>query len=128
MTCFKNAGFWDTDDILKNYICAWLAWKTLGLSLILNDLRIRIENEDRKELKQLDIFECLQERWASKPFFENPQIRKPLSSFRYRKSANFFGMPVRKSQIANLYTAQLGLKTVLKVVFLQKTLYCTSFN
>ncbi len=36
----------------KDYICAWLAWKTLGLSLILNDLRIRIENEDRNELKQ----------------------------------------------------------------------------
>ncbi len=33
--------------------------------------------------------------------FRSPQIRKFLGSFRYRKSANFLGVSVRKSQICN---------------------------
>ncbi len=44
------------------------------------------------------------------------QIRKLLGSFRYRKSANFLGVPVRKFP---QNTSQLCLKTVLKVVYLQ---------
>ncbi len=37
-------------------------------------------------------------RWASKRFWKvrKSQIRKLLGSFRYRKSANFLGIPIRK--------------------------------
>jgi hypothetical protein len=43
----------------------------------------------------------LPQRCTSKLFFKvcKSQIRNFLSSFRYRKSARFFGVPVRKSQI-----------------------------
>ncbi len=63
------------------------------------------------------------------------QIRKVLGSFRNRKSANFLGVPVRKSQVCNIFrfickflqnTAQLGLKTVLKVVFLY--VFCVMYK
>ncbi len=46
--------------------------------------------------------------------FRKSQIRKLLGSFRYRTSENFLSVPVRKFP---QNTAQLCLKTVLKVVF-----------
>ncbi len=66
--------------------------------------------------------------------FPKSRIRKFLGSFLYRKSANFLGVPVRKSQIRNFFmitsysqickfpknTAQLSHKTALRVVFLNR--------
>jgi hypothetical protein len=58
--------------------------------------------------------------------FRKSQIRKFLGSFRYRKSANIVGLPVRKFYYLSANrksakflqnTAQLRLKAVLKVVF-----------
>ncbi len=69
-------------------------------------------------------------------FFRKSQIHKSLGSFRYHKSANILGVPVRKLEIRkDLWlirklqissflkknTTQLYLKTVLKVFF--STLY-----
>jgi hypothetical protein len=72
-------------------------------------------------------------------FVRKWQIRKFLGSFRYHKSANFLGVPVRKSQIRKFlrcaspqiahpqistkYCKTLCLKTVLKVVFCKKKMY-----
>ncbi len=55
----------------------------------------------------------------------NSQIRKSLGPFRYHKSANFSGVPVRKSKIRKFLQnyAQLCLKTFIKVVVLNSFLF-----
>ncbi len=71
---------------------------------------------------------CIWSEVGKQTFLEvrKSKIRKFLSSFRYQKSVNFLGVPVRKSQIRNFLfsqnTAKLCLKTALKVVFLKRFL------
>ncbi len=51
------------------------------------------------------VVHCTSTRGGKQTFFEvrKSQIREFFGSFRYRKSANFSGVPVRNLQIRNLY-------------------------
>jgi hypothetical protein len=47
------------------------------------------------------LFQCINQRWAHKLYLLHykSQIRKLLGTFCNRKSTNFLGVPIRKSQI-----------------------------